>query len=145
MLWKPCRAVSQFYSFSFLRAREIFIRFLRSGAYRINWIHAIQAPLATLKQQAVKALANIKEFMNEMSAPGRPPPPFDGTKKLLHAIRLTDLIICSNIWSNWSCIWGALHSVCHPSTQIQGEMACIRMYLHVFACIGMYWVCISSY
>jgi hypothetical protein len=45
---------------------ENFIPFLCSGACRINWTHAIQAPVATVKQQAVKALANIKEFMNEM-------------------------------------------------------------------------------
>ena len=66
--------------------------------------------------------------------------------EFLLAVRLTELIICSNIWSIYSCIWGALHPVCHPSTQIQGEMACIRMYWHVlgtYLCvqvrIGMYW------
>ena len=77
---------------------EKIIPFLRSGACRINWTHAVQAPMATVKQQGVKALANIKAFMNEMCVQGGPPPPFDGTKLLSCADRLTDLIIFRNIW-----------------------------------------------
>ena len=54
--------------------------------------------MATVKQQGVKALANIKAFMNEMCVQGGPPPPFDGTKLLSCADQLTDLIIFRNIW-----------------------------------------------
>ncbi len=77
-----CKTLRTSKSVLFLCGREIIIPFLLYGPCRINWTHAIQAPMATVKQQAVKALANIKEFMNVVCAHGGPPPPFDGTKQL---------------------------------------------------------------
>jgi len=131
---------------------ETFIPFLRSGARRINWTHAIQAPMATVKQQAVKSLANIKAFMNEMCMPGGPAPPFDGTKLLSCANRLTDWIICRNIWDISTCKWGALHPVCHFRAQIQGALVHIGTYWYILVCfwyvlahIGTILVCFVMY
>jgi len=131
---------------------EKFIPFLRSGARRINWTHAIQAPMATVKQQAVKSLANIKAFMNEMCMPGGPAPPFDGTKLLSCANRLTDWIICRNIWDISTCKWGALHPVCHFRAQIQGALVHIGTYSYILVCfwyvlahIGTILVCFVMY
>jgi len=48
------------------------------GACRLNWTKAIDAPMATVKQQTEKAFAAIKELLNEISAYSGPSTPFEG-------------------------------------------------------------------